>query len=65
MIKHAENNAEKKNLEFIKLISEFTALQTTNKYLDAIQRYIFFLKNLFFPQAGFSKILKSLTDFFC
>ena len=35
MIKHAENNAKKKNLEFIKLISEFTALQTTNKYLDA------------------------------
>ena len=27
--------------------------------------YIFFQKNLILPQAGFSKILKMLTNFFC
>ena len=30
-----------------------------------IHGYIFFQKNLIFPQAGFSEILKLLTYFFC
>ena len=37
-----------------------TAALTANSH-----GYIFFQKNLIFPQAGFSEILKLLTYFFC